>query len=317
MKGIKYLLLVTVFLLAVAFVLTKVLTFDFDKDEDLNSVTDNNVSSSSGISDNTGSDTSISSETVKEENPDVNIDNEWAMFLVNNNNPLPANYDDVIETTLVFTSYKDYYLDSRVAPYMIKMLEDSKKDGVDLQIVSAYRSCSYQQQNFDNSLNDRIQKGMTYEEAYQETAANVALPGKSEHNAGVAADIMTSSYSNMDDDGFKNTPEYKWLDENAYKYGFILRYPENKTDKTGIIYEPWHYRFVGEYYAKEIKDSGLCLEEYFEQNGWVDAGGKATQCLGPVEAEKTELAEPATTTAPTQDFDDNNITDTQQVSIVV
>jgi D-alanyl-D-alanine carboxypeptidase len=225
---------------------------------------------------------------------------------------LPENYDDTIKTSLVYSSYKDYYLDSRAAPYLIEMLEAAKKDGMDLIVVSAYRSCAYQQQNFDNSLNERINKGMTYDEAYKETAANVAFPGKSEHNAGVAADIMTSSYTSMDDDGFKNTPEYKWLQDNAYKYGFILRYPENKTDITGIIYEPWHYRFVGKYYANEIRNSGLCLEEYFEEHGWLDSDGKATDCLGPVEPEKTETAE---TTVPV-DSQQTQSTSSQKVSII-
>jgi D-alanyl-D-alanine carboxypeptidase len=214
-------------------------------------------------------------------------DNEWALFLVNNENPIPTNYDEILEDdiglTLVFRDYRDYYLDSRAAPYLERLLADSKEDGVDLYIMSTYRTQEYQQQNLDNSISDRMAGGMDYEAAYADAITNVAIPGKSEHNAGLAIDIMTPSYTSMDDDGFKNTPEYEWLIANAHKYGFILRYPEGKQDITGIIYEPWHYRFVGVYHATKIMESGLTLEEYFAENGWVDDEGKATEHLGPME----------------------------------
>jgi D-alanyl-D-alanine carboxypeptidase len=226
--------------------------------------------------------------TAKEISEDDLADNPWAMFLVNNQNPLPEDYDKTLEDeigmTLVFEDYREYYMDSRAAPYILKMLKDSAEDGVDLFIVSTYRTQEYQQTNLDNSIQDRIDSGMDYETAYADAIESVALPGRSEHNAGLAADIMTPAYTSMDDDGFKNTPEYKWLSENAEKYGFILRYPEGKQDVTGIIFEPWHYRFVGVYYANKIKESGLTLEEYFEERGWVDEDGKATEHKGPFES---------------------------------
>ncbi|MDR0987198.1 MAG: M15 family metallopeptidase [Ruminococcus sp.] len=221
------------------------------------------------------------------EGTDELADNEWALFLVNNQNGLPADYDSTIEDdiglTLVFSDYRDYYFDSRAAPYLTKMLEDSSEDGVNLYIVSTYRTQKYQQTNLDNSVTERMNLGMDYDTAYADALESVALPGHSEHNAGLAADIMTPSYTSMADDGFKNTDEYKWLSENARKYGFILRYPEGKQDVTGIIYEPWHYRFVGVYHATKIAESGLTLEEYFEENGWADDDGKATKHLGPLE----------------------------------
>lgn len=321
MNGIKYLLIVTIVLLAIAFVATKLLhKSDYDDDgitQQDGSQTVSSVTDQGAASETQTSDAVITESTAKEE-PDVNIDNAWAMFLVNNNNPLPDNYDDVIKTSLVYSSYRDYYMDSRMASYMTSMIDDAKADGIDLMVVSAYRTSAYQQQNFDSSLNDRINSGMTYEDAYKDTAASVAFPGKSEHNAGLAADIMSEEYTSMDDDGFKNTEAFKWLDEHAAEYGFILRYPENKSEYTGIIYEPWHYRFVGVYYANEIKNSGYCLEEYFEKNGWLDESGKATQCLGPVEAEKPaqpssdeEQETHVTTAAAPQEQS------TQQVSIIV
>jgi D-alanyl-D-alanine carboxypeptidase len=214
--------------------------------------------------------------------PDADIDNEWALYLVNEKNPLPSNYDDTIETTLVFSDYRDYYFDSRAASYLMKMIEDASKDGVSLYIVSTYRSQEYQKENFERSVADRMSAGMDYDTAYADTLREVTLPGYSEHNAGLAADIMTPTYTSMDDDGFKNTEEYAWLTEHAAEYGFILRYPEGKEDVTGIIYEPWHYRFVGVYYANEIKAQGVTLEEYFAENGWLDPAGKAQYHLGPI-----------------------------------
>ena len=279
MRGIKYLLIISALLLALAFVLTNFVFKDNDGEEAVTETT-----------------TEIIILDEPEEEEDENIDNKWAMFLVNKNNPLPSDYDSRIETTMIFESWRKYDLDSRAAPYFEDMLNAAKEDGVDLLVVSAYRTIEYQQQNFDNSVQDRIDnRGMTYDEAYADTLAEVALPGESEHNAGLALDIMSEEYTSMEDDGFENTAAFKWLDENAHKYGFILRYPKGKQEITEIIYEPWHYRFVGLYYANEIKQSGLCLEEYYEEQGWTDENGKATEMLGPWEPEKKE---PEVTTSP-------------------
>ena len=273
LRGIKYLLIISVLLLALAFVLTTFVFKDNSEDEAVTETTTEIII--------------LDEPEVEEE--DENIDNKWAMFLVNKNNPLPMDYDSRIETTMIFESWREYYLDSRAAEYFEDMLNAAKEDGIDLLVVSAYRTIEYQQQNFDNSVQDRIDnRGMTYDEAYADTLAEVALPGESEHNAGLALDIMSEEYTSMEDDGFENTEAFRWLDENAHKYGFILRYPKGKQEITGIIYEPWHYRFVGIYYANEIKQSGLCLEEYYEEQGWSDASGKATEMLGPWEVEEKE-----------------------------
>ena len=213
------------------------------------------------------------------EAPQEDIDNEWAMFLVNSVNALPDNYDSLISTEVVFTNGdRDFSVDSRMAPYLTNMIEAAKADGIDLAVASAYRSMEYQQYNFDRSVQQRISdRGMTYDEAYADTLKEVALPGVSEHNAGLAVDILSGEYYSFDDDGFKNTKAYAWLMEHAQEYGFILRYPEGKEDVTGIIYEPWHYRFVGVYYANKVKDSGLCLEEYYQEQGWAGSDGIATK----------------------------------------
>lgn len=204
------------------------------------------------------------------------IDNAWAMFLVNNNNPLPEDYDKRITVKKVYSNGdRDFEFDERAADYLINMFAAAKKDGINLTVNSSYRTIEYQQFNFDRSVQQRVNNGMSYEEAVLDTEKEVAYPGKSEHNAGLSADIFSDEYVSFDDDGFKNTKAYAWLMENAADYGFILRYPEGKEDETGIIYEPWHYRFVGVYYAHKVKESGLCLEEFFEENGWLDENGTA------------------------------------------
>lgn len=220
-------------------------------------------------------------EEAREPKPDpADADNTWAMFLVNSQNPVSEDYCDGIETALVYESWREYYMDSRMSEYLKQMLEAADEDGIQLIVMSAYRTVQYQQNNFDNSVQERIDnRGMTYEEAYADTLKEVQLPGYSEHNAGVAADIMSDEYISMDDDGFEDTDAFEWLRENAADYGFILRYPKGKEDITGIIYEPWHYRFVGVYYAKLLTDKGITMEEYFEEMNWADEDGKAVYHL--------------------------------------
>ncbi len=284
LRGIKYLLIITALLLALAFVLT---SFVFRKDGDAESA------GGETVPETVTSVSEAATETEPEE--DENIDNKWAMFLVNSSNPLPKDYDSRIETRVVFESWREYYLDVRAADYLESMIAAAKEDGIDLLVVSAYRTIEYQQQNFDKSVQDRVDRGMSYDDAYADTLAEVALPGESEHNAGLALDIMVEEYQNMDDDGFEDTEAFAWLDKHAAEYGFILRYPKGKQDITGIIYEPWHYRFVGLYYADEIKKSGLCLEEYYEQQGWLDEDGKAVKMRGPWDEDEKKPDETSVT----------------------
>lgn len=212
-------------------------------------------------------------------------DNTWAMFLVNQKNQVSKEYSDGIETARVYeNSYRSYEMDSRMSEFLKQMISAADEDGIQLIVMSAYRSYEYQQNNFDNSVQQRIdERGMTREEAEADTLKEVQLPGFSEHNAGIAADIMSVEEISMDDDRFKNTEAYAWLSEHAAEYGFILRYPEGKEDITGIVFEPWHYRFVGVYYANLIKDKGITLEEFFEEMNWVDENGKATCHLPELE----------------------------------
>ena len=288
MRGIKYLLIISVLLILLAFVLTN---FAFKRDSGEQEVATETVS------------TTVPTETEieSEEEEDINADNKWAMFLVNKQNPLPDDYDNIIETELVYDGEKKGYIDKRAAKYAKDMFAAALEDGIDLWVISSYRTIDYQQQNFNNSVQQRMDNGMTYDDAYADTLREVAMPGESEHNAGLAMDIMSIEYTSMDDAGFEDTKAFEWLDKHAAEYGFILRYPKDKESVTEIIYEPWHYRFVGIYYANEIKKSGLCLEEYFAERGWTDEDGKAVKMRGPFEKEE-ETEQPAETrvTEPTE-----------------
>lgn len=187
------------------------------------------------------------------------------LILVSKTNLLPDDYR--IETDYVQGSYE---MEKTAAYYCKLMIEAAAADGINLKVLSAYRTVAYQQKLFDRNVQSRIDDdGMTYEEAYADTAINIAPAGGSEHNAGLAVDIITEddwdTYT-----GFEDTEEFAWLQEHAAEYGFIMRYASDKVDITGFIYEPWHYRYVGVKYAADIQASGLCLEEYLEANGYLD-----------------------------------------------
>lgn len=184
---------------------------------------------------------------------------EYYLLLANAENPLPQDW--TVQTEEVQNGYE---MDKRAAPAMREMIQAAKEDGVELMLCSAYRSVEKQQQLFDRSQQAYMAQGMSEEEAYAKTATETAIPGTSEHQTGLAADIVTPTYQ-MLDAGFADTPAGQWLSEHAAEYGFVLRYPQDKQEVTGIIYESWHYRFVGKTHAKLMKESGLCLEEYLQQ----------------------------------------------------
>ncbi|MBQ1966463.1 MAG: D-alanyl-D-alanine carboxypeptidase family protein [Clostridia bacterium] len=150
-----------------------------------------------------------------------------------------------------------YYMEEGVTPYYEEMYTAAKKDGITLTPYSAYRSYERQKNNYINLTKQyKSQYKLSEEDAARKAATVILPPGTSEHNLGLAMDICNTR------DDFANTKEFKWLTENAHKYGFILRYTAEKQDITGIVPEPWHWRFVGVEYAEAIKESGLCLEEY-------------------------------------------------------
>ena len=144
-----------------------------------------------------------------------------------------------------------------------EMLQGCRDAGLTPYIASAYRTHSDQVWLFNRKVNQYLSAGYSQADATRLAGTIVAVPGTSEHELGLAFDLTDDSYRNLDE-AQENTAVQKWLMENSWRYGFILRYPSDKSEITGIIYEPWHYRYVGKTVAKEIYDSGLCLEEYME-----------------------------------------------------
>ena len=187
--------------------------------------------------------------------PEIDKD-DWRLILVNKQNPLPEDYEVFLGTINGSLS-----ADERIIGDIYDMLNAASADGVNLMICSAYRSSEKQTTLFNNKMNKLMGRGMSYLEAYKEGSMSVTPPGTSEHQLGLALDILTGSYTAMDD-GFADTEAGKWLAANSDKYGFILRYPKGKEEITGIVFEPWHFRYVGKEYAREITEKGICLEEF-------------------------------------------------------
>ncbi|MBQ7295693.1 MAG: D-alanyl-D-alanine carboxypeptidase family protein [Clostridia bacterium] len=178
---------------------------------------------------------------------------DWNLVVVNTKREIPADY----VPKLAEVASSGVYMDYRVAPYYNAMYEAAKKDGIILTPYSGYRSYARQQRNYNNLTQQYMtQYSLSKEDAAAKAATVILPPGTSEHNLGLAMDICNTNST------FKNQKEYKWLTEHAHEYGFILRYTAEKQPITGIIPEPWHWRFVGVEYAEKIKNSGLCLEEY-------------------------------------------------------
>ncbi len=181
------------------------------------------------------------------------------LLLVNGEHALPDDYDTNVRDYLVEID-KQYrnnnyvtQIHKDVYPYITAMVAAAQADGVDLRVWSPFRSYAIQ--------NDLFRKQVARVGGDEEKAATVvARPGTSEHNTGLCADF------NMASDAFENTPMYTWMCENAEDYGFILRYPKDKTHITGVIYESWHWRFVGINNAKQINELGVTLEEFIDMN---------------------------------------------------
>lgn len=185
------------------------------------------------------------------------MEEDWELVLVNSTHFMEEDY--VPELTEI---EDNYYVDSRIAEELRQMLAAGRVAGLNFVICSAYRTMEKQESLYNNKVSRIMsEEGLNYEKAYKEAGKTVAYPGTSEHQLGLAVDIVAKDYQQLDD-GQANTDEAKWLKEHCYEYGFILRYPLDKTEETGIIFEPWHYRYVGKEAAKEIMERGICLEEY-------------------------------------------------------
>lgn len=181
---------------------------------------------------------------------------DWKIMLINKQHPIPEEYEFTLAT--IKGSMK---CDERIIPELQQMMQEAKKDGVILVIRSPYRDYERQIYLFNRKVKGYMKKKMSYLESYRTTAQAVTIPGASEHQAGLALDITSDSYSTLTQ-GFADTKAGEWLAEHSFEYGFILRYPEGKEDITGISFEPWHFRYVGKTAAKYMYDHDLALEEF-------------------------------------------------------
>ena len=216
------------------------------------------MSESDTLSESASSDTN-SPETITTEDKKVIPENlPWNLKLVNFEYPLPKDFAP--ESLAVADN--TYEADSRIADSAKKMIADARKDGVRIIAISGFRDYDYQMELFENKV-IRLQqsKGYSVTKAREEAATVVAYPGTSEHQLGLALDLVDARHVKLDESQ-ENTAAYKWLYKHCSNYGFIVRYPSGKTDITGIIYEPWHFRYVGTDAAKVIMENEITLEEY-------------------------------------------------------
>lgn len=221
------------------------------------------ASSSSGAasaSSNSSSSASSNKTSSSEGNyTDMSVD--FNLVLVNQNNRLPLDFTvDVSKITDEYSSPVGLKFDSRAVDNLNQLFADASESGVNLIAISSYRAMSRQIELYNDEVAKQKRENPDYSDAKakEEAGKNVAVPGTSEHQLGLAVDFNTDQVS------FENTKEFAWLKANAAKYGFVNRYPKDKTSITGINYEPWHWRYVGVEHANKMNELSYCLEEYVE-----------------------------------------------------
>lgn len=216
--------------------------------------------------------TAISGCTPVTEEPNLPPDNETPepdptpppepdpyLILVNADNPLAEDLEPNLKTI-----QGNFKLEEQAADAYLEMKAAAKADGISLLVASAHRPVATQERLYKNKIKEFLSQGYSEADAAVVAATIVARPGTSEHNTGLAVDIVTPSYQRLIE-GFANTDAAKWLAANAHKYGFVLRYPKDKQEITNIIFEPWHFRYVGLEHAQYMYENGLCLEEYLAE----------------------------------------------------
>ena len=185
------------------------------------------------------------------------------ILVVNPWNSVPEGYEpDLVELSMDI-SVEGSKVDRSCYDALLKMIADCNAACPKVCVVSSYRTQEYQTNSYNRKVQSYLDQGYTQENAEKEAATIIARPGTSEHQLGLAVDIIDTRLWALEEEQ-ANLPAQQWLMEHCWEYGFILRYPKGKIDQTGIIYEPWHYRYVGLDVAKELHDSGLTLEEYLD-----------------------------------------------------
>ena len=184
---------------------------------------------------------------------------EWYLKLVNRWNAISEDYPLQLVTYAGSNQY-----DSRAIDSLRQMIKDGS--AYKLYAASLYRDPKQQAGLYEREVASLINEGYNRADAEDKAAQSVLPHYTSEHNLGLAVDILGSGYTSLQE-SFENTDGFRWLKEHCADYGFILRYPKDKTSITGVIYEPWHYRYVGKEAAKEIMSRHITLEEYLEEKG--------------------------------------------------
>ena len=183
-------------------------------------------------------------------------------ILINKENLLPSDYvpETLIEVhepmgSKINPTYINR-IDKEVYLHFKEMQQDALKEGYEIFIDSSFRSYEYQERVFNKTA---LEKGFDYATKY------VAPPGGSEHQTGLAFDIIFRRNGEMIEEQLETDPEIIWLFNNAHKYGFILRYPKGKEEITGFNFEPWHFRYVTKELAEVLHNNGETLEEYYKK----------------------------------------------------
>lgn len=221
--------------------------------------TQKTASAAPAVNGGAGTEAASAEEPAPAEEPAATEETDWRLLLVNPWNTLPEDFS-VELVTLASCGLK---VDKRIFEDLEEMLVACREAGLRPLICSAYRTEAVQTRLYNNKIARLRAAGYGRESAVKEAGRWVAVPNTSEHQTGLALDIVSASYQGLTKRQ-ERTAEQKWLMEHCWEYGFILRYPSEKSEITGIGYEPWHYRYVGRETALAIRDSGLCLEEYLE-----------------------------------------------------
>ncbi len=211
---------------------------------------------------NGGDSSSTPGDTSSQTTPAVPEEDKWMLRVANYKYVLPADF--TVQTGLITPAYardQGMSFDARAVGDLNDMLAAANRDGVNLLVISCFRTLTKQTNLYNAEVQKWLNQGYNEERAKEKAGTIVAVPGTSDHNLGLAVDL------NSVEESFENTKQFDWLQEHAAEYGFVMRYPKEKQDITKIIYEPWHYRYVGKEHAAEMNRLNMCLEEYVEYLG--------------------------------------------------
>ena len=195
-------------------------------------------------------------------------DADWALTLVGPGHPLPADFNPPLRLIAGYDSRK---FDIRAADALEALLAAAQKDNCPVYFASGYRSVKRQAGLYLRRMGRLLKTGMSRQQAQAALAPDICKGGESEHNLGLAADLVSGDWYSRHvgfQESFENTDAFRWLQQNAADFGFILRYPKNKQHITGIAYKPWHYRYVGTAAAAQMQAENLCFEEFLLKRGY-------------------------------------------------